>query len=67
MADVIVQRFAANPFIVASLVFPDDAPRGDDGEPVEETPLEKVRRAVWAMFYADDAGVTSRTQKALPE
>ena len=32
---------------------------------MEETPLESVRRAVWAMFYADDAGVTSRTPEGL--
>ena len=44
-----------------SLVFLNDAPKSEDGTAVEETPLEKVRRVVWAMFYADDAGVTSRT------
>ena len=27
--------------------------------------MEKVRRAVWAMFCADDAGVTSRTPEGL--
>ena len=30
-----------------------------------ETPLERARRAVWGMFYADDAGVVSRSQEGL--
>ena len=30
-----------------------------------ETPLERARRAVWGMFYADDAGVVSRFQEGL--
>ena len=30
-----------------------------------ETPLERARRAVWRMFYADDAGVVSRSQGGL--
>ena len=30
-----------------------------------ETPLERARRAVWEMFYADDAGVVSRSQEGL--
>ena len=29
------------------------------------TPLERARRAVWGMFYADDAGVVSRSQEGL--
>ena len=33
----------------------DDAPEG------EETMLMKVRRSVWGMLYADDAGVVSRS------
>ena len=40
-------------------------PKNEDSTTVEETPLEKVGRAVWAMFYADDAGVTSRTPEGL--
>ena len=64
MVDVTVQRFAADP-VIENLVFLDDAPENEDGTAMEETPLEKVRRAVWAMFYADDAGVTSRTPEGL--
>ena len=30
-----------------------------------ETPLERAQRAVWGMFYADDAGVVSRSQEGL--
>ena len=30
-----------------------------------ETPLERARRAVWGMLYADDAGVVSRSQEGL--
>ena len=29
------------------------------------TPLKRVRRAVWGMLYADDAGVVSRSQEGL--
>ena len=29
------------------------------------TPLERARRAVWGMLYADDAGVVSRSQEEL--
>ena len=65
LVDVTVQRFAADPVIVLGLVFLDDAPKGDDGEPVEETPLEKVRRAMWAMLFADDIGIDSRTSECL--
>ncbi|CAM9400878.1 unnamed protein product, partial [Sphacelaria rigidula] len=65
LEEVSVQRFAADPVIVSGLVFLDDAPKDDGGEPVEETPLEKVRRGVWAMLYADDAGKASRTSEGL--
>lgn len=44
--DVIIQRFAADPVIIADLVFLDHAPTGDDGELVKETPLEKMPRAM---------------------
>ena len=29
------------------------------------TPLERARRAVWGMMYADNAGVVSRSQEGL--
>lgn len=43
-----------------TVVFLYDARKGEDGEPLEETPLEKVGRAAWGMLYADDAGTVSR-------
>ena len=30
-----------------------------------ETPLERARRSVWGMLYADDAGVVSRSLEGL--
>ena len=50
---VVFQRFAEDPLIVSDLVFLDDALK------VEEGTLEIVRRAVWGMLFADDAGVVS--------
>ena len=35
----------------------DDAPKGEDGRSREEGTLEMMRRAVYGMLYADDAGV----------
>ena len=43
--------------IVSDLVYLDDAPRDEDGMPREERTLEMVRRVVWWMPYADDAGM----------
>ena len=54
---VVLQRFVENRLIVSDLVYLDDASKGEDGRPREEEALEIVRRAVWGMLYADDAGV----------
>ena len=62
---VILQRFAEDPLIVSDLVYLDDAPRGEDGRPRKEGTLEMVRRAVWGMLYADDAGVVSTSPRGL--
>ena len=62
---VILQRFAEDPLTVSDLVYLDDAPKGEDGRPREEGTLEKVRRAVWGMLYADDAGVVSTSPRGL--
>ena len=43
----------------------DDAPKGEDGRPRKEGTLEMVRRAVWGMLYADDAGVVSTSPRGL--
>ena len=59
---VVLQRFAEDPLIVSDLVYLDDAPKGKDGK---EGTLEMVRRAVWGMLYADDAGVVSTSPRGL--
>ena len=60
-----LQRFAEDPLIVSDLVYLDDAPKGEDGRPRKEGPLEMIRRAVWGMLYADDAGVVSTWTRGL--
>ena len=62
---VVLQRFAEDPLIVSDLVCLDDAPKGEDGRPRKERTLEMVRRAVWGMLYADDAGVVSTSPRGL--
>ena len=62
---VVLQRFAEDPLIVSDLVYLDDAPKGEDGRPRKEGTLETVRRAVWGMLYADDAGVVSTPPRGL--
>ena len=56
---VVLRRFPEDPLIVSDLVYLDDAPKGEDGRPRKEGTLEMVRRAVWRILYADDAGVIS--------
>ena len=43
----------------------DDTPKGEDGRPREEETLEMVRRTVWEMLYADNAGVVSTLSRGL--
>ena len=62
---VVLQMFAEDPLIVSDLVYLNDAPKGKDGRPREEGTLEMVRRAVWGMLYADDAGVVSTSPRGL--
>ena len=62
---MVLQRFAEDPLIVSDLVYLDDAPKGEDGRPRKEGTLEMVRRAVWGMLYADDAGVVSTSPRGL--
>ena len=64
--EVVLLRFSRNPEILTNLVHlgqegADD--RNTDGE--RGTPLECVRRAVWGMLYADDAGFVSRSPTGL--
>ena len=62
---VVLQRFTEDPLIVSDLVYLDDVPQGEDGRPRKEGTLEMVRRAVWGMLYADDAGVVSTYPRGL--
>ena len=62
---VVLQRFAEDPLIVSDLVYLDGAPKSEDGRPRKEGTLEMVRRAVWGMLYADDAGVVSPSPRGL--
>ena len=62
---VVLQRFAEDPLIVSGLVYLDDAPKGEDVRPVKEGTLEMVRRTVWGMLYANDAGVVSISPRGL--
>ena len=62
---VVLQRFAEDPLIVSDLVYLDDAPKGEDGRPRKEEALEIIRRAVWGMLCADDAGVVSTSPSGL--
>ena len=62
---VVLQRFAEDPLIVSDFVYLDGTPKGEDGRPRKEGTLEMVRRAVWGMLYADDAGVVSTSPRAL--
>lgn len=62
---MIVQLFAADSAIVSNLLFLENSPKCDHGELLEETQLEKVRFAVWAVLYADDAGIVWRSPDGL--
>ena len=63
---VVLQRFAEDSLIVLDyLVYLDDAPKGEDGRPKKEGTLEIIRRAVWGMLCADDAGVVSTSSRGL--
>ena len=62
---VVLQRFAEDPLIVSDMVYLDDAPKDEDDRPWKKVVLEMVRRAVWGMLYADDAGVVSISPRGL--
>ena len=51
--------------IASDLVYLDDAPKGKDALSRKEGTLEIVRRVVWGMLYADDAGVVSTSPRGL--
>ena len=59
--EVVLQRFSEDDTILENLVFLDV---GSGGGP-DETRLDRVRRAVWVMLYANDAGIVSRSPAGL--
>ena len=59
--EVVLQRFSEGDTILENLVFLDE---GSGGGPYE-TRLDRVRRAVWGMLYADHAGIVSRSPAGL--
>ena len=59
--EVVLQHFSEDDTILENLVFLDE---GSGGGP-DETLLDWVRRAVWGMLYADDAGIVSRSPAGL--
>ncbi|CAB1103279.1 unnamed protein product [Ectocarpus sp. CCAP 1310/34] len=61
--EVVVIRFSEDDVVLRSLVCLEEGKTEAGGG--EETPLDRVRRAVWGMLYADDAGVVSRSAEGL--
>ena len=58
--EVVLVRFSEDDKILKDLVYLEEEAGVGAG-----TPLERARRAVWGMLYADDAGVVSRSQEGL--
>eukprot|EP00903_Cladosiphon_okamuranus_P015101 g13968.t1 len=58
--EVVVKRFNQDEVVVKNLVHLEGEAEAGDG-----TLLDRVRRAVWAMLYADDAAVVSKTAEGL--
>ena len=58
--EVVLVHFSEDDTILKDLVYLEEEAGVGAG-----TPLERARRAVWGMLYADDAGVVSRSQEGL--
>ena len=58
--EVVLVRFSEDDTILKNLVYLEEEAVVGAG-----TPLERARRAVWGMLYANDAGVVSRSQEGL--
>ncbi|CAB1103101.1 unnamed protein product [Ectocarpus sp. CCAP 1310/34] len=56
-------RFSEDDVVLRSLVCLEEGKTEARGG--EETPLDRGRKAVWGMLYADDAGVVSRSAEGL--
>ncbi|CAB1106164.1 unnamed protein product [Ectocarpus sp. CCAP 1310/34] len=63
--EVVVIRFSEDDVVLRSLVCLEEGKTETEAGGGEETPLDRVRRAVWGMLYADDAGVVSRSAEGL--
>ena len=59
--EVVLQRFSEDDTILENLVLLDEG----SGSGPDETLLDRVRRAVWEMLYAGDAGIVSRSPAGL--
>lgn len=66
LAGVILQRFSADPTVVAGLLiaYLDDAPKTGDGHTKQETSAKGIRRRR-GILYVDDAGVVSTSSGKL--
>ena len=62
MIHVVLIRFSEDPDILRELVHLEED-LGEDGGKVD--PLTYVRREIWDMLYADDAGIVSKSAKGL--
>ena len=58
--EVVLVRFSEDDTILKDMVYLEEEAGVGAG-----TPLERARRAVWGMLYADDASVVSRSQEGL--
>ncbi|CAB1103436.1 unnamed protein product [Ectocarpus sp. CCAP 1310/34] len=58
--DAVAIRFSEDDVILQNLVYLEEETGAG-----ARTPLDRVRRAVWGMLYADDAGVVSRSAEGL--
>ena len=58
--EVVLLRFSEDETTLKDMVYLEEEAGVTAG-----TPVERVRRAVWGMMYADDAGVVSRSHEGL--
>ena len=61
--ELVLQRFSRDEEVTANLVHLDERAPGNPGTP--ESKLDRTRRGVWGMLYADDACVASRLPEGL--
>ena len=64
MTHAVVVRFSEDPDIVRDLVHLEENLE-ENAAGVSSDPLACVRRAVWGMLYADDAGTVSNLAEGL--